>query len=125
MVHYLKFDARKGTHVDPDYAGGGSYPAIDLLRVTDVLMVMCDSADADRVYVYYNAYNGRVVSATQDPLDKLQYVTVYLDAAQTDYNFANWLRDQIRSAIEMTTAGPAIMDVTSIPPVLPNDIAQG
>lgn len=125
MVHYLKFDARNGTHVDPNYADGGDYAAIGLLKVTDVLMVMCDSADANSVRVYYNAYNGRVVGATQDPLDKLQYVAVYLDAAQTDYNFANWLRDQIRSAIEMTTAGPAIMDVTSIPPVLPSDISQG
>ena len=121
MVHYLKFDARKGTHVDPDYAGGGSYPAIELLKVTDVLMVTSDSADSTTVKVYYNAFMGKQVPSAP-ALDRLQNVEITLSGAQTDYNFANWLRDQIRSAIEMTTAGPAIMDVTSIPPVLPENI---
>lgn len=124
MVHYLKFDARKGTHVDPDWAFGGDVAAIELLKVTDVLMVTSESADAFKVRVYYNAYNGRVVDADADPLSKLQYVDIYLALDQTDYNFTNWLRDQIRSAIEMTTAGPSIMDVTSIPPVLPTSIAS-
>lgn len=122
MVHYLKFDARNGTHVDPDYAGGGSYAAIELLRVTDVLMVTSESADSQEVVVYYNAFNG-TQSENDDPkLTRLQQMTVYLEGPQTDYNFTNWLRDQIRNAVEMTTAGPAIMDVTSIPPVLPEDM---
>lgn len=122
MVHYLKFDARNGTHVDPDYAGGGSYPAIDLLRVTDVLMVTSDSADSNEVIVYYHAYIGKQSETTDPQLTRIQQMTVTLDGAQTDYNFTNWLRDQIRNAVEMTTAGPAIMDVTSIPPVLVQDI---
>ena len=122
MVHYLKFDARKGTHVDPDYAGGGSYPAIELLKVTDVLMVTSDSATSNEVNVYYNIFSGRQVPSSP-ALDRLQKAVIYLSGAQTDYNFTNWLRDQIRDAVEMTTTGPSIMDVTSVPPVLPEDIS--
>ena len=122
MVHYLKFDARNGTHVDPDYAGGGVYAAIALLRVTDVLMVISEAADSQQVVVYYNAFNAKQSETTDPKLTRLQQMTVLLEGPQTDYNFTNWLRDQIRNAVEMTTAGPAIMDVTSIPPVLPGDI---
>lgn len=123
MVHYLKFDARKGTHVDPDYAGGGNYAAIELLKVTDVLMVDSASATSSSVVVYYTDFKGAVSGGTGNGLSRLAQVTITLDANQTDYNFANWLRDQIRNAIEMTTEGSSIMDVTSIPPVLPNEIA--
>lgn len=121
MVHYLKFDARNGTHVDPDYAGGGSYAAIELLKVTDVLMVTSESATSQDVVVYYNIFSGRQVPESP-ALARLQQVVIRLSGAQTDYNFTNWLRDQIRGAIEMTNDGPSIMDVTSVPPVLPEDI---
>jgi len=122
MVHYLKFDARNGTHADPGYADGGNNAAIELLRVTDVLMVTTESANAQRVQVYYTIPNGGPSENTDTGLSRLSAVEIILEAAQTDYNFTNWLRDQIRQAIEMTTAGPGILDVTSIPPVLPNDI---
>lgn len=122
MVHYLKFDARNGTHADPGYADGGNNAAIELLKVTDVLMVTSDSADASRVKVYYTTPNGGQSENTDPGLSRLTAVEITLEGSQTDYNFTNWLRDQIRQAIEMTTAGPGILDVTSIPPVLPNDI---
>jgi len=97
-------------------------PPVALLRVQDVIMVDCRSADSDECIVYYNVptvENQR--GDTEWPA--WAHTKVKFSAAQVDYEGANWLRGEIEKALQMTD-GPSILTVTSTPPVTIENIAK-
>jgi hypothetical protein len=120
MVQYLQFDSRLGTIEPFDYATS-NVPPVCLLRVQDVVLVDCDSATSQDVFVYYDI-QGADMGVNGQKFTQWPYTKVTFASPQVDYECANWLRDEIQKALEMTD-GPSILTVTSIPPILITQVA--
>ena len=125
MVQYLQFDSRMGTMEPFDYASS-NVPPVCLLRVQDVVLVDSPSATSQEVIIYYNV-PGLDMEATSGVFgvkwSNWPWVKVKFTSAQVDYEGANWLRDEIEKALEMTD-GPPILTVTSTPPITIENVAS-
>lgn len=98
-------------------------PPVVLLRVQDVIMVDCRSADSDECIVYYNVPASVDNQRGDTEWPAWSHTKVKFSAAQVDYEGANWLRGEIEKALQMTD-GPSILTVTSAPPITIENIAQ-
>jgi len=125
MVQYLQLDSRMGVMEPFDYAAS-NVPPVCLLRVQDVILVDSPSATSQEVVVYYNVpgLDMTEVTATQEAKwSNWTWVKVKFSSAQVDYEGANWLRNEIQKALEMTD-GPPILTVTSTPPITIENVAS-
>lgn len=122
MVQYLQFDSRMGV-MEPFVYADSNVPPVCLLRVQDVVLVDSPSATSQEVVVYYNVPGLDMNAGSAGPKwSNWTWVKVKFSSAQVDYEGANWLRNEIQKALEMTD-GPPILTVTSTPPITIENVA--